>query len=275
MSITQGNRDELTVKQMQNARFKGAYTVLYEKADGTDKGYEKTKEVIKDWSPNNVKRLYIGVNEIGIQYYIGKTGVSFHLILPVKDFEKFTQAVVEHKLDITKSKSVLLALIARRQFSNLEAIIFTDGVSKASVRDTGSVGMVNSLLPADINMQTLSTFIKTIQKGTTWQSKMYYKFPRLAYICYIPAPFEIVTKIGGLCTDVGGQGFLQCLKQSLPIQPQMYYQVSDNALQSCVERCSTYPFLYEMDAQIAEFLRQEKDKWLVKYAKKHTDKDVY
>lgn len=250
----------LTVKQMQTARFKGVFNALFEITNGKSKGYEETKEVIKDWSPNNVRRVYIGVNEVGLQYYYSKEGITKHVILPVRDFETFIKAVVDRQYDITKSKSVLLALTDRRQFTNLEAIIFTDGVSQSSGLKTGSTDLANTLVSADVTPQVLGTLVKGIQSGDTWQAKMYYKFPRLTFLCYVPLPFDVVTQLGGQHIGIGGKKFCQVLSEKT--QPVFYYKVPEKSFKSCIERVSTYPSLYEMDKQIAEHLERVKVAYL-------------
>ena len=266
MAISRGQTDKpnkastLTVKTMQNTRFKGVFNALFEITNGKSKGYEETKEVIKGWSPNNVRRVYIGVNEVGLQYYISKEGITKHVILPVKEFETFIKAVVDRQYDITKSKSVLLALTDRRQFTNLEAIIFTDGVSQASGMKTGSAGLANTLVSADVTQQVLGTLVKGIQSGDTWQAKMYYKFPRLTFLCYVPLPFDVVTKLGGTHLEIGGKNFCQVLSEKT--QTVFYYKVPEKSIKACIERVSTYPSLYEMDKQIAEHLERAKVAYL-------------
>ena len=139
----------------------------------------KSNEVIRGWSPNNVRRLVIGYNVAVVQYFA--TGGKYGKRVEVVNLEKgVKEALIEKQSGTYKQESIITVLTKGRVCSSIEEIVFC-------VKDYPKED-----LNVDANVHNL------VKANTTLESR----FPRLRHIYLTTLDIRIVADL--LIKAVGG-----------------------------------------------------------------------
>lgn len=139
----------------------------------------KSNEVIRGWSPNNVRRLVIGYNVAIVQYFA--TGGKYARRVEVISLDKGVKATEEEMRAGTYNPVPLLTVLTKgRICSSIEEIIFC-------VKD-----YPNQFLVLDADVHTL------VKSNTSLESR----FPRLRYVYLTSLDIKVVGDL--LVKSVGG-----------------------------------------------------------------------
>lgn len=110
-------------KKQQGGHCMGRSAILEQEINKRIAVDEKSGSVIPNWSPNNVRRLIIGIDFAIIQYFV--TGGKYQRLIEVVDYRKGLEEDYENLTNPTyKYKSILQVLTNGRICSSVEEIIF-------------------------------------------------------------------------------------------------------------------------------------------------------
>jgi hypothetical protein len=132
---------------------------------------EKSNTLINNWSPNNVRRLIIGIDYTIVQYFV--TGGKYKKLIEVLNFKNSIENEMQKdKSEPQKQTSILEVLTKGRICSSIEEIVFC------------TVNYPKELLDIDSNIAHLKGSAASIE----------YKFPRLRHVSLVNSTVETVSE---------------------------------------------------------------------------------
>lgn len=169
---------------MAKTRFDIMFKLLYPHTDsGKSMGYEQSQNgmTVTDWSPHNVRRLFISPHYLGVQFY---TSVAKKPFRPVRSSIRISDEVLNNEIQMIQNgenvKGVLRALTAYKQFSDIQEIIFCN------------YEQYQSLLHYDLSKDIIKNLGGS---ADNFVENLKHKYPRLYQIGYSSLPLENIIKL--------------------------------------------------------------------------------
>jgi hypothetical protein len=132
---------------------------------------EKSNILINNWSPNNVRRLIIGLDFAIVNYFV--TGPKYNKLVEIVDFRRVKDKDLESiEHEPQKYKSILSVLTTGRICSSVEEIIFC------------SQGYPTNLLTADCDTTKLATGNANLEN----------RFTRLRHVSIVDTDVQTIAK---------------------------------------------------------------------------------
>lgn len=164
-----------------------AFLFPSQQSSGKSKGYENSVVGdcrISDWSPHNVRRLFISGSEFYVQFYcpVGQTnnGIKFCMARSEMNCGVAANNDLQRLSTGDTVKSVFKSLVDFRQFSLIEEIVFC-----------GVTGEDMTLIKNDFE----PTILTKGSKAGTLEEKLKSKYPRLSRIYYVPVSMRNLREI--------------------------------------------------------------------------------
>lgn len=163
------------------------YEYLLDKLLGTKLRTKETgttgKNVITDWTPNNIKTFIVTPNSVIVEYHVINDKTKKHPAVNKKVFTIDMKSIAQN----AQSKSVLKILTEPRVLSGVEEIILL-----MPQQTTQANNMSNDIAV----LQTLVNELKVQIKN-----KNPLRFPRLHYVTIVNAPLSTITALTGACSN--------------------------------------------------------------------------
>ncbi len=196
---------------------------------------EKSGGVIQGWSPNNVRRLFIGADKAIIQYFMtgGKYGRLYEIISLNHDFGSLTNQLMQEP---AKFRSILNVLVKGRVCSSVEEIFFC------------SEGYPAEVLRQDMSLVQLASS----------QEKAESRFVRLRHVSRVDMTLEQLWAVNQADEEAkrGTSLFLDAVRAQ-GIQVHSVYEAHKD---SWWNHTSLRPRFYPFEVKLGEYFEKVKEK---------------